>query len=51
MLRVIHGKGTGRLREVIRQQARQMAHVSGWEPALDAEGGEGVTILRLLSSN
>ena len=51
MLRVIHGKGTGRLREVIRQQARQMAHVSAWEPALDAEGGEGVTILRLHSSN
>ncbi len=47
MLRVIHGKGTGRLREVIRQQAKGMAHISGWEPALDNEGGEGVTILRL----
>lgn len=47
MLRVIHGKGTGRLREVIRQQAKHMAHISGWEPALDNEGGEGVTILRL----
>jgi len=48
---VIHGKGTGKLREVIRQQARQMAHISAWEPALDAEGGEGVTILRLHSSS
>ena len=44
---IIHGKGTGRLRQVVRQALRSSAHVTSWVAGSDAEGGEGVTIARL----
>jgi len=48
-VRVIHGKGTGRLRQVIRQALAQNPYVAAWEPGVEGEGGEGVTIARLRS--
>jgi DNA mismatch repair protein MutS2 len=47
LVRIIHGKGTGRLRESVRQALRSNAHVRAWEAGLDNEGGEGVTIAKM----
>jgi DNA mismatch repair protein MutS2 len=46
-VRIIHGKGTGRLREAIRQALRDNSHVASWEEGLDGEGGAGVTVVKL----
>jgi DNA mismatch repair protein MutS2 len=46
-VRVIHGKGTGKLRQVIRQALRKNPYTASFETGSDAEGGEGVTIVRL----
>jgi DNA mismatch repair protein MutS2 len=50
LVRIIHGKGTGRLRETVRQALRSNAHVKAWETGLDNEGGEGVTIAKMASN-
>lgn len=46
-VRVIHGKGTGRLRQVIREALQENSNVSSFEQGADNEGGEGVTIVHL----
>jgi DNA mismatch repair protein MutS2 len=46
-VRIIHGKGTGRLRQVIREALGKSSHVKSWSPGDDKEGGEGVTIAKL----
>ncbi|MCA1724615.1 MAG: Smr/MutS family protein, partial [Thermomicrobia bacterium] len=46
-LRIIHGKGTGALRQVVRDYLRASPLVAGSEPAPDQQGGDGVTIARL----
>jgi len=46
-VRIIHGKGTGRLRQAIRRELRDNPYAAGFEPGKDAEGGEGVTVVRL----
>lgn len=46
-VRIIHGKGTGKLRETIRQLVKSHPHVASFEPGGEKEGGEGVTIVRL----
>ena len=46
-VRIIHGKGTGRLRQVIREALGQSPHVKNWESGGDKEGGDGVTVARL----
>lgn len=46
-VRVIHGKGTGRLRQVIREALAQSEFVSGWESGGETEGGDGVTVARI----
>lgn len=43
-VRIIHGKGTGRLRQVIQEALRQSSYVKKQEVGSDKEGGEGVTI-------
>ncbi|MCJ7824479.1 MAG: endonuclease MutS2 [Anaerolineales bacterium] len=42
--RIIHGKGTGTLRDVVRQVLDASPLVIRWEEAQQSEGGEGVTI-------
>jgi len=46
-VRVIHGKGTGRLRQAIRETLRGNPWVASYDGGLESEGGEGVTIVRL----
>jgi DNA mismatch repair protein MutS2 len=43
--RIVHGKGTGTLRQLVRQSLSNSALVASWENAMDNEGGEGVTIV------
>ena len=46
-VRLIHGKGTGRLRQVIQQELRKIPHVASFEDGGEKEGGEGVTVVKL----
>lgn len=46
-VRIIHGKGTGRLRQAIRKSLGEHAYVASWEEGKDGEGGEGVTVVKL----
>jgi len=46
-VRIIPGKGTGRLRQVIREALRENEDVKNFEEGSDKEGGEGVTIAHL----
>jgi DNA mismatch repair protein MutS2 len=46
-VRIIHGKGTGRLREVMRVALSGSPHVKRWESGGDKEGGDGVTVAHL----
>jgi DNA mismatch repair protein MutS2 len=44
--RIIHGKGTGRMREAVRRAISQNSHVISWEEGRDGEGDAGVTVAR-----
>lgn len=46
-VRVIHGKGTGRLRDAVRRALKDNAYVKGFEAGTPGEGGDGVTVARL----
>ncbi len=46
-IRVIHGKGTGRLRQVVREQLAKHPLVKSYRPGEYGEGGTGVTIVEL----
>jgi len=46
-LRIVHGKGTGRLREAVREMLRGHPYVATIEPGGQREGGEGVTVVHL----
>lgn len=46
-VRIIHGKGTGKLRQAVREALRGHAYIKSFEEARDNEGGEGVTVAKL----
>jgi DNA mismatch repair protein MutS2 len=46
-VRIIHGKGTGKLRQGVRGFLRASPVVKSLESGKDNEGGEGVTVVRL----
>jgi DNA mismatch repair protein MutS2 len=48
-IRVVHGKGTGRLRQAVRQFLMGNPYVASFEAGQAAEGGEGVTLIHLSS--
>ncbi|HEX7191716.1 MAG TPA: Smr/MutS family protein [Thermoanaerobaculia bacterium] len=43
-VRIIHGFGTGRLRQAIREHLRKHPAVKSWRPGEENEGGDGATI-------
>lgn len=43
--RIIHGKGTGVLRQVIRQVLKDSPQVKRWESGGEKEGGDGVSVV------
>ncbi len=43
-VRIVHGKGTGRMREAVRTALKDSPYVKSFEEARDNEGGAGVTI-------
>jgi DNA mismatch repair protein MutS2 len=46
-LRIVHGHGTGRLRDALRRFFREHPLVAGVTPAAEHEGGEAATIVEL----
>lgn len=46
-VRIIHGKGTGRLREAVRESLRRDSRIRSWEEGKESEGGAGVTVVKL----
>jgi DNA mismatch repair protein MutS2 len=46
-VRIVHGKGTGRMREAVRIALKDSPYVSSFEEAHDNEGGAGVTVAKL----
>jgi DNA mismatch repair protein MutS2 len=46
-VRIIHGKGTGKLRQAVREALRGHTYVKAFEEGGDKEGGEGVTVAKM----
>jgi DNA mismatch repair protein MutS2 len=49
-LRVVHGKGTGKMRTAVRQLLAKHPLVKGYEFAEPRDGGEGVTVVEMALS-
>jgi len=47
-IRVVHGKGTGILRQAIREYLSKHSLVKSYRPGAYGEGGDGVTIVDLV---
>jgi DNA mismatch repair protein MutS2 len=46
-VRIIHGKGTGRLREAVRELLQKHPQIKSVEAGKQGEGGDGVTVAKL----
>jgi len=46
-VRIIHGKGTGKLRQAVREALKGHSYVKSFEEGGHTEGGEGVTVVKL----
>ncbi len=46
-VRVVHGKGAGTLRQIVREQLAKHPLVKSYRPGGYGEGGDGVTIVEL----
>jgi DNA mismatch repair protein MutS2 len=49
-VRIIHGKGTGKLRQSVREVLAHHPHISSYESGGEKEGGDGVTVAKLRTS-
>ncbi len=47
-VRIIHGKGTGKLRQSVREMLKDHPQVESFEEGHDNEGGAGVTVARIV---
>jgi DNA mismatch repair protein MutS2 len=46
-VRIVHGKGTGRMREAVRNHLKSSPYVASFEEPKDNEGGSGVTVAKI----
>ncbi len=46
-VRIVHGKGTGRMREAVRGALKESPYVASYEEPKDNEGGAGVTVAKI----
>ncbi|HEX2989449.1 MAG TPA: Smr/MutS family protein, partial [Anaerolineales bacterium] len=46
-VRIVHGKGTGRMREAVRNALKDSPYVSSFEEPKENEGGSGVTVAKI----
>ena len=46
-VRIVHGKGTGKMREAVRNALKSSPYVSSFEEPKDNEGGAGVTVAKM----
>jgi DNA mismatch repair protein MutS2 len=46
-IRVVHGKGTGTLRQAVREELAKHSLVKSYRPGDYGEGGAGVTVVQL----
>jgi DNA mismatch repair protein MutS2 len=46
-VRIVHGKGTGRMREAVRNALKESPYVTSFEEPKDNEGGAGVTVAKI----
>ncbi len=46
-VRIVHGKGTGRMREAVRNALKSSSYVASFEEPKDNEGGAGVTVAKM----
>jgi DNA mismatch repair protein MutS2 len=46
-VRIVHGKGTGKMRDAVRQALKESPYVVSFEEPKDNEGGAGVTVAKL----
>jgi len=46
-VRIVHGKGTGRMREAVRNALKASPYVSSYEEPKENEGGAGVTVAKI----
>ena len=47
-VRIIHGKGTGKLRQEVRAALKEHAQVASFEEGHPGEGGDGVTVAKMV---
>ena len=48
-VRIIHGRGTGKMREAVRKALKSSPYISSFEEPKDSEGGAGVTVAKIKS--
>jgi DNA mismatch repair protein MutS2 len=48
-VRIIHGKGTGKLRQEVRAALKGHPHIKSFEEGEENEGGAGVTVAKIVS--
>ena len=46
-VRVVHGKGTGKMRDAVRRALKESSYVSSYEEPKENEGGAGVTVAKM----
>jgi len=46
-VRIVHGKGTGKLRDAVRKALKESSYVASFEEPKDDEGGAGVTVAKM----
>ncbi len=46
-VRIVHGKGTGKMRDAVRNALKSSEYVSSFEEPKDHEGGAGVTVAKI----